>query len=237
MPQAIRPADSRPTRRTVAAVGLLLLAGCRADPTGHPATDLPEVVPMAAIGWEGLSVGRTEVTIAHWHAFLRDTSYAWPGGPDWCREANGNWRPPVGRERYPATHVSRSDAEAYCAWLSTRRGMVARLPTAEEWAAMASAGLHRPRFPWGWEPAEGRAAFALAAARPVASYPANRLGLHDLAGNVWEWCAGEGALGEARGGSWAERDELFLTVSRRQPFPAEYRDADVGFRVIVVSGR
>ena len=58
-----------------------------------------------------------------------------------------------------------------------------------------------------------------------------------MAGNVFEWCAPEepGGEPEARGGSWAERDPRFLRVYNRVKFPANYRNADVGFRIVVES--
>jgi formylglycine-generating enzyme required for sulfatase activity len=59
-----------------------------------------------------------------------------------------------------------------------------------------------------------------------------------MAGNVFEWCAAEETKAGrvvARGGSWAERDPRMLRVYHREWFPRDYRDADVGFRIVVES--
>lgn len=57
-----------------------------------------------------------------------------------------------------------------------------------------------------------------------------------MAGNLYEWCAlaaAETATRRvARGGSWAEQDPIRLENSHRQPFAADYRGRDVGFRVL-----
>ena len=131
-----------------------------------------------------------------------------------------------------------ADAADYCRWLSEKSGETVRLPTEEEWEFAARGGIRRARYPWGWGSPDGRACYGARAVRRVASFQANPFGLYDMAGNVFEWCGP--AVGEqapARGGSWAEKDPKFLRVFHRVLFPRDYRDADVGFRVVVEEKR
>ena len=100
-----------------------------------------------------------------------------------------------------------------------------RLPTSEEWEYAARGGLRGKRFPWGdtishakanyygglgsysydqsggWHPRYNHGNNPYTA--PVASFAANRYGLYDMAGNIWEWTtAASGSYRSVRGGGW-----------------------------------
>jgi serine/threonine-protein kinase len=120
-----------------------------------------------------------EVTCAEYHKFIQATGHKPP--PSW---KGGNI--PAGSERKPVTDINYEDAEAYAKWAGKR------LPTEEEWE-FAARGTDGRLFPWGdkWEKDKARAN-ANAAAKGLAdvgSYKdgASPFGLHDMAGNAWEW--------------------------------------------------
>ncbi|HBA83394.1 MAG TPA: hypothetical protein DCZ95_04785 [Verrucomicrobia bacterium] len=182
-------------------------------------------------------MGRHEVTVEEYAAFLNDAGRT---NSMLCNDLSlraGRYRPRWFRARRPVSGVSFADATAYGDWLSRKTGWPVRLPTEMEWEYAARGGIAKARYPWGWgEPAE-RACFDESSARRVGAYEPNPFGLYDMAGNVFEWCRAEGdrPAGQAlaRGGSWAEWDARCLRVFHRIWFPETYRDADVGFRIMI----
>lgn len=124
--------------------------------------------------------------------------WAWVPGADW-RHPEGPGSSIEGRDDHPVVHVAYRDAEAYAAWAGKR------LPNEAEWEFAARGGLSGKVYPWGDEFAPGGKAMTnsfqgqfpnrnsqqdgFTATATVASFPANGYGLHDVAGNVWEWVA------------------------------------------------
>jgi formylglycine-generating enzyme required for sulfatase activity len=137
---------------------------------------------------------------------------------------------------HPVTNVSWYDAMAYAAWLG------GSLPTEAEWE-FAARGPSRRTYPWGDErPSPTRANYdyeSNASARersttPVGSFPegATPDRIHDLAGNVWEWCRdGNSSTRVLKGGSFFN-DARYLAAARRNFLHAEERESVVGFRVV-----
>jgi sulfatase modifying factor 1 len=128
------------------------------------------------------------------------------GMPWWLAVRGADWRHPFGplstaddHLDHPVVHISHDDALAYCAWAGRD------LPTEAEWEYAARGGLEGKRYAWGDEltpSGQHRAniwqgAFPLfnsgedgwRATAPAGSFEPNGYGLHQTAGNVWEWCS------------------------------------------------
>ena len=94
-------------------------------------------------------------------------------------------RPGYGKSNQPVMGMGWQEAVAYCEWVGKR------LPTEAEWERAARGGLEEKRYPWGDEsPDKTKTNFDnhVGHPTPVGSYPPNGYGLHDMAGNVEEWC-------------------------------------------------
>jgi formylglycine-generating enzyme required for sulfatase activity len=125
-----------------------------------------------------------------WWKWTPGASWRHPEGPSSTIEAMGD---------HPVVHVSWDDATAFAKWSGKR------LPTEAEWERAARGGLERKRYVWGdqapsdvtilaniWQgefPVRNTTRDGFARTAPVKSFPPNGYGLHDMAGNVWEWCA------------------------------------------------
>ena len=157
-------------------------------------------------------------------------------------------------EAYPVETVSWLDAIAFCNLLSERDGLQAcytvhdeqnvdcaplangyRLPTDAQWQYACQAGSEDARYgdideiAWYKENAQERT-------HPVGEKKPNAFGLHDMIGNIWEWCWDlydpevYGPYRIFRGGGWNDADRGCLATNRRRGHPT-FRIDDLGFRV------
>lgn len=200
----------------------------------------------------------------------------WPHGEhEWRWIAGLKWSGPLradqsGHDDWPAVQISWMDADAYCRWAG------GRLPTEAEWERAARANNDGTRFPWGnastpevdggryantadeitkrtfpdWDYVAGYVDGYVEIA-PVGRFLPNAWGLHDMAGNVFEWTAdwfAEGyygtsaaedpsgpASGEARvlrGGGWGYSPKQ-LRMSDRAYSDPDFWTATFGFRCVI----
>lgn len=182
-------------------------------------------------------------------------------------ETHGDsWRSPGFAQTgaHPVCGVNWFDAVAFCEWLTARERALGRLragnyrlPTDAEWSAAAG----RATYPWGeqWPPAaddanvaggeandpDNAAKWEVIANRvdpyprtgPVGRGAPNALGLFDLGGNVWEWCAdplpGKADSRVIRGGSWFSFERAYLRTDYRGDGRADSRGTVRGFRIVL----
>ena len=145
----------------------------------------------------------------------------------------------------PVVGVTWRQARSYARWAARD------LPSEAEWERAARGKELRWRFPWGNARTVGLANVwngSLAGGGPLAvgSFPPTGWGVHDMVGNVWEWCEDRYRLGfkdlpadgsavtsgwgrSVRGGSW-RRDIDLARVSARSWYEEGYRADDLGFR-------
>ncbi|MGA5816616.1 formylglycine-generating enzyme family protein [Kitasatospora sp. NPDC094028] len=161
-------------------------------------------------------------------------------------------------DRHPADSVSWYDAVRHCNDLSRRAGLTPayrlddrdddgdtvtwdraadgyRLPTEAEWEHACRAGTGGPRYGPLDEIAWHR---GNSGERPheVGELLPNALGIHDMLGNVWEWCWDVydaevyGSYRVLRGGGWFDEHWSCRASVRRRSHPT-LRIDDVGFRI------
>ena len=134
--------------------------------------------PARKVSLPAFRIDGYEVTNAQYGEFVQRAKR--PPPPFWQEG-----RFPLGAADHPVTQVTWADARDYCRWAGKR------LPTEAEWEK-AARGADGREFPWGNEFDPKKANTGLSAQRglaPVGSLAAGKspYGVHDMAGNVWEW--------------------------------------------------
>jgi len=137
---------------------------------------------------------------------------------------------------HPATDVTLAEAEAFCA------SVQARLPTADEWEALAR-GRDARAYPWGdtFDETCCNCAEALMGwTVPVTAHPhgASPFGAEQLAGNVWEWVSDRtpDGWGIVKGGSYLDTG-WGLRAARSQAADPARATRTTGFRIAIDPGR
>jgi formylglycine-generating enzyme required for sulfatase activity len=224
--------------------------------------------PVHSVTVGNFYMSKYEVTNAQYAAFLNAKGNQSEGGVEWydasgagsqgyaaaaIRQQGGRWTVLAGRENHPVNYVSWHGAAAYCKWLSEQTGHRYRLPTEAEWEYAAGGGSSNRTKYAGTDDALGEYAWYTSntndtGTRPVGGKRANSLGLHDMSGNVWEWCAdwygsdyyasspssnpagpSSGAGRVRRGGGW-DYDATICRVAYRAGVAPGFRGSGIGFR-------
>lgn len=206
-------------------------------------------------------IGKFEVTVADWKRFIEETGQEMPAKPTW------GWN-----DDYPITNVKWTQAIQYCNWLSKANNLKPvytkdgdkytcdftangyRLPTDAEWEFAARGGNKSKQYTYSGgndlELISWYAKNSRKSPRQTGTKLANELGIHDMSGNVWEWCwdwynpifyktekrinpvgpeKGENRC--IRGGSWDTSKLEYLTPSYRLNSNPMITNAFYGFRV------
>ncbi len=168
----------------------------------------------------------------------------------------------IGNGDRPVESVSWEDVQSFCQQIIERTGKPYRLPSESEWEYACRAGTSTP-FYFGETITANLANFNASIpylyASPgvsstitteVGSYPANAFGLHDMHGNVWEWCedtwhddydllpkdgsawtlGGDHSCRVIRGGSWRDPAN-YCRSAKRSCNAANQGDRTTGFRL------
>ena len=162
-----------------------------------------------------------------------------------------------GEKNLPVESVSWDDCQEFIKKLREKDKKPYRLPTEAEWEYACRAGTTTP-FHFGETISTDQANFngedvavkkrhSRDKTTPVGSFPANAWGLHDMHGNVWQWCqdwygdypqkdvvdpqgAGKGPNRVLRGGSWFYTADCCRSACRNSGEPG-FRNYSIGFRL------
>ncbi len=207
-----------------------------------------EEKPVRKVTVSAFEMGKYEVTFAQWDICVDDGGCA-------HKPVDEGW----GCGNRPVINVSWDDAQEYMSWLNKKTGKQYRLATEAEWEYAVrgdQAGKNRTKYSWGNAIGRAKANCFGCGSRwdnkktaPVGQFPANRFGLHDMHGNVWEWVndwyatkyrKGDqtdpkgprtGQYRVLRGGSWGIISRYLRSAYRDWLFP-DIRFNFVGFRVV-----
>ncbi|OJJ14868.1 hypothetical protein BKI52_40645 [marine bacterium AO1-C] len=244
------------------------LMGCTKEQQGHCISDEKQSV---LVELHDFWIGKYEVTNAQYAEFLSQVGNKKEGGAPWYlmnkyalikKTAQGTYVVKKGLENHPVANVSWYGAKAYADWLSKQTNKNYKLPTEAEWEYAARGGQKSKGYiysgsntpqavAWSYEyAANSKTGWKFkgdVGTHPIGQKTPNELGIHDMSGNLKEWCssaysqvlqAGINPTGPAmgssrvlRGGSWDNENQDARVSARDHAFPVNRFAVNKGFRV------
>ncbi len=184
-------------------------------------------------------IGKTEVTQALWKAVMGNNPSSFQG------------------DNLPVEQVSWNDCQQFISKLNSMTGKTFRLPTEAEWEFAARGGNNSKQTKYSGSNYLNDVAWysgnSGSKTHPVGTKQANELGIHDMSGNVYEWCsdywygsdyyknsdsnnprgAYTGSCRVNRGGGWCS-DARSCRSSRRSYDTPDNRSGLLGLRLVLV---
>lgn len=186
---------------------------------------------------DGFWVGKYEVTQAQWRKVMEGNPSHFAG------------------DDHPVENVSWFDVQEFVSRLNQQSDQAYRLPSEAEWEFAARGGVKSNNYQFAGSDNGNEVAYSAqnsaGSTAAVGSKKANELGVYDMSGNVWEWCANAAGQVAApqqasynpaevardlprviRGGSWSLVDH-YARTSARYLYKPDYRVISLGFRLIL----
>lgn len=193
----------------------------------------------------GFHISMYLITYAQYRAFLDEVRAGtvpcgvWNDLPLLPEEVVDRQYPLHRYDNHPCDSVTWYEATAFCRWLSHKLKCNVRLPTVAEWEKAARGPQGRSIYPFGDHFHSSRANTAdanLGRSTPVGMYPGgiSPYGIHDMCGNVFEWCADASESGtefSTRGGAFKHPESRVRISIESKKQPTE-KNNHLGFRVV-----
>jgi formylglycine-generating enzyme required for sulfatase activity len=173
-----------------------------------------------ALGMHGFYIGKYEVTQAQYQKVMGSN-------PSDFKSPNN-----------PVNNVSWNDAQEFLSRLNAMTGRSYRLPTEDEWVYAANGGLKNDAYEYAGSNNINDVAWFTdnsgSSTHPVGTKLPNAIGIHDMTGNVWEWCQdwydSSNRYRVLRGGSWGHSAGACRVAYRARSSP-DHRNSYLGFRL------
>jgi len=190
-------------------------------------------------------IGKYEVTQAQWRAVMGTTVHQQRDKANPASFLAGEG------DNYPMYYVSWDETQEFVRRLNASTGKNYRLPTEAEWEFAARGGISNSTCKYSGSNTVGDVAWydgnSGDGTHPVGTKSSNALGIHDMSGNVWEWCSdwfgsyssnaqtnpqgpSSGSSRVNRGGSWNNLAR-HTRVSYSLNYAPIHRNISLGFRL------